>query len=195
MKNFLLGFLLFLIPYVSSAQTLSAQSFITKFLTFSNRVLIPFALGIAFLFFLINVIRFFVVNGAEEEGRKNAKNLAIYSVLAFVVLIVFWGVINLLAGSTTLNGQTAPTPDYVQKNEGNANRNRGNSTGAGEAAAPTTPGTAGTPTTPSTGGGTDGQPENLLPPGFGGGPEVVPIDPCDNGGGFTSDGVPCRGIY
>jgi hypothetical protein len=183
-----------ILPTIAFAHTLSAQSLITKFLTFSNRVLIPFALALAFLFFLINVIRFFVINGAEEDGRKNAKNLALYSVLAFVVLIVFWGIINLLAGSTTLNGKTAPTPDYVQKNEGGSTPGGRSTTatpGATTPTTPTTPSGGGTTPTPPTGGS---QPIDLLPPGFGGGPEVVPIDDCDNGRGLDPSGNPC-GIY
>jgi hypothetical protein len=105
------------LPSIALAQTLSAQGLIGKFLAFSNSTLIPFALGIAFLLFLINVIRFFVIQGAEEDGRENAKNLAIYSVLAFVTLIIFWGVVNLLAGSIGLGGKSAPTPDYVKMND------------------------------------------------------------------------------
>jgi hypothetical protein len=106
-----------ILPSIALAQTLSAQALLGKFLAFSNSTLIPFALGIAFLLFLINAIRFFVIQGAEEDGRKNAKNLAIYSVLAFVTLIIFWGVVNLLAGSLGLRGQSAPTPDYVKMND------------------------------------------------------------------------------
>lgn len=104
-------------PFFVSAQALSAQGMLTSFLTFSNRVLIPFALAIAFLLFLINVMRFFVIHGADEKGHENARNLALYSVLAFVVLIIFWGVVNLLAGSLPFSGKTAPTPDYLERND------------------------------------------------------------------------------
>lgn len=103
-------------PLFASAQTLSAQSFIGGFLAYVNTYFLPFLFGFAFLFFVINAIRFFVINGSNEDGRKNAKNLAIYGVLAFVVLIVFWGVVNLLASSIGLSSGSAPTPDYLQKN-------------------------------------------------------------------------------
>lgn len=118
MKKFLYIISLFpILPTVALAQTLSAQGFIKGFLAFSNKTLIPALIGIAFLLFVINVIRFFVIQGGEEDGRKNAKNLAVYSVLAFVILIVFWGVVNLLAGSLGFNTATSPTPDYLQKND------------------------------------------------------------------------------
>ncbi len=104
-----------ILPTIALAQTLSAQGFIKSFLNFSNKTLIPALLGIAFLLFAVNVIRFFVIQGGEEDGRKNAKNLAIYSVLAFVVLIVFWGLVNLFSSSLGLSGNDALTPDYLEK--------------------------------------------------------------------------------
>jgi heme/copper-type cytochrome/quinol oxidase subunit 4 len=112
-----LGISLFLaLPFFVSAQGLSAQGFIASFLTFSSKVLIPFLLGIAFLFFVFNVIRFFVVGGGNEDSRENARNLATYGVLAFVIIVVFWGVVNLLSNSLGFGGANVPTPDYLQKN-------------------------------------------------------------------------------
>ncbi len=103
-----------IVPTMALAQSYSAQGFITQFLAFANDTLIPVLIGIAFLFFTINVIRFFVIDGTTDDGRENAKNLAIYSVLAFVVLIVFWGVVNLFSNSLPFKGKTAPTPDYLK---------------------------------------------------------------------------------
>lgn len=107
-----------ILPTIALAQTLSAQGFIAGFLAFTNSVLIPFLLGFAFLFFVFNAFRFFIVNGSNEEGQKNAKNLAVYGVLAFVVLVVFWGVVNLLASSAGFSKGQQPTPDYVENNGG-----------------------------------------------------------------------------
>ena len=67
-----------------------------------------------FLFLIINVIRYFVIGGNNDEGKEKAKNLALYSVLAFTVIIVFWGFINLIASSIGLDGKDAPPSDYVQ---------------------------------------------------------------------------------
>lgn len=118
MKKVLVFVSLFpILPTIALAQTLSAQGFIAGFLLYTNKVFIPSLIGIAFLLFVINVIRFFVIQGGEEEGRKNAKNLAVYSVLAFVVLIVFWGVVNLFANSLGFNKTNSPTPDYLKIND------------------------------------------------------------------------------
>jgi len=101
-----------LLPVVASAA--SVQETIGHVLTFSNQTLIPFLLGIAFLFVVINIIRFFVIGGASEDGQKKGKSLALYGVLAFVFIVIFWGAVNFLSNSIGLGGEKAPTPDYME---------------------------------------------------------------------------------
>ena len=82
---------------------------------FGNRVVIPFLIGIGFLFLVINVFRYFIVGGSTDDGQKKAKNLALYSVAAMVLLVVFWGIVNIVANSLGLGYEKAPTPDYVEE--------------------------------------------------------------------------------
>lgn len=103
---------IFLLPLITHAQTL--QVFLANFLVFTNGYLIPFLLGVAFLFFIINVVRFFVIGSTSEEGRDKAKALAIYGVAAFVFIVIFWGLINLFVFSFGFNNTPAPAQDYVE---------------------------------------------------------------------------------
>lgn len=98
------------LPALASAQTL--QKLFADIPTFIDIVLIPFLFGIAFLIFVINAIRFFVIGGSNEDGRKNAKTLVIYSIAAFVFLIIFWGIVNMLSSSAGFSGETQPCTDY-----------------------------------------------------------------------------------
>ncbi len=83
-------------------------------LGFFNEYLIPFLLGIAFLIFVWNAIKFFVINGATDEGRENAKNLALYSIAAFVFILSFWGIVNILTDGIGLdNCGNDIVPDYL----------------------------------------------------------------------------------
>ncbi len=102
------------VPAIASAQSL--QSSLVSFVTFLDQYVIPFLLSIGFLFFAINVIRFFVIEGHDEDGREKAKSLAIYSVAAFVLIVIFWGLVNLFADSTNLNGCKQPMFDYQEYN-------------------------------------------------------------------------------
>ena len=71
-------------------------------LTFSNDILIPFILGIGFLVFVWGMFRYFIAGGANDESKESGKSLMVYATLGFVLIIVFWGVVNLLANSTGL---------------------------------------------------------------------------------------------
>lgn len=86
------------------------EQYVSNFVTFVNNLVIPFLIGLAFLFFVINAFRFFVVGGANADGREKARSLAVYGILAFVLIIVFWGIINLLSSSLGLERLASTTP-------------------------------------------------------------------------------------
>jgi hypothetical protein len=113
MKRYLIATLL-LLPSVSFAAP-NLLTALQNLVIVLGDVVVPFLFGVAFLFFCINVFRFFVLEGHSEEGRKKAKDLAIYSVAAAVFLIIFWGIINLLVESSGVQGQDQPCPDYIQQ--------------------------------------------------------------------------------
>ena len=71
-------------------------------LLFTNNVLIPFILGIGFLVFVYGMFQYFIAGGANDEKKEKGKSLAVYAVLGFVLVVIFWGIINLIATSTGL---------------------------------------------------------------------------------------------
>jgi len=106
--------LLLLVPTMALAQTnASLQNLFKGILLFIDSILIPFLFGIAFLFFIINVIRYFVAGAGNKDAQETAKNVAVYSVAAFVFLIIFWGLVNLLVNSTGLQNCRSGTSDYI----------------------------------------------------------------------------------
>lgn len=109
-------FVLLIFPFLTNAASL--QEGIKNIIGFINTILFPFLIGIGFLFVVINAIRYFVIEGTTDDGKKKAKNLAIYGVLAFVVIIIFWGTVNLLAKSIGLSDDTGPEIDYIKEYKG-----------------------------------------------------------------------------
>lgn len=105
-----LAFIL-LIPSLTYAQ--SVQGLLVGILGFINNTLIPFILGIAFLIFLINIVRFFIIGGNNTEGQENARSLALYGIGAFVLILSLWGLVNFLADGFGFNNEEAPTADYI----------------------------------------------------------------------------------
>ena len=78
------------------------QRLLENILEFINAVLIPFIIGIGFLVFVWGMFRYFIAGGADEGKREEGKNLMIYATLGFVLIVIFWGIVNLLASSTGL---------------------------------------------------------------------------------------------
>ena len=100
------------LPNVSSAQLATSgnagpfQDLLVNILEFSNTTLIPFIIGIGFLFFVWGMFQYFIAGGANEESKQKGKSLMINATIGFVVIIIFFGIINLLTNSTGLEGET-----------------------------------------------------------------------------------------
>ena len=110
-KTYLVGATLFALPVVTSAQGFASDGgtfgeFLRNILTFSNNVLIPFIIGIGFLVFVWGMFRYFIAGGANDEAKEQGRSLMVYATLGFVLIIVFWGIINLISSSTGYAGST-----------------------------------------------------------------------------------------
>jgi succinate dehydrogenase/fumarate reductase cytochrome b subunit len=110
-KTFLASLFIFILPLVTNAAN-GIQTFLLNFMVFLNDTIVPFLMGIALLFFIVNVVRYFIIGSTNEDGREKAKALAVYGVSAFVSIVIFWGIINMFASSIGLDGYTQPKPDY-----------------------------------------------------------------------------------
>lgn len=105
---------LFLLPIVTMAQGAGLASgagdggplgqLLAGILAFTDTVLIPFIIGIGFLLFVWGIFLYFIAGGANDEKKEKGKSLMIYAILGFVLIFVFWGIINLLALTTGLEG-------------------------------------------------------------------------------------------
>ncbi len=99
-----------------SAGSNGLQNVIPAMLGFIDSYLIPFLLGIAFLVFVWNAIKFFVMEGDSEDGHANAKNLALYSIAAFVFILSFWGIVNIISNGIGFdNCNNDIVPDYLSE--------------------------------------------------------------------------------
>jgi len=82
------------------------EQLLRNILEFTNGVLIPFIIGIGFLVFVWGMFRYFIAGGANDEAKASGKSLMIYATLGFVLIIVFWGIINLISGSLFSDSDT-----------------------------------------------------------------------------------------
>ncbi len=60
--------------------------------------LIPLLIGIALIYFIIGVIKY-VSAGAEEDKRKEARNVMIYGIIGLFVIVAVWGLVKIVAST------------------------------------------------------------------------------------------------
>ncbi len=103
---------LFAIPLVSSAAAINnvsdAGSFIINTI---NNVLVPVLFAIAFIVFLWGAFNVFILGSQSEETKEKGKNLMLYGLIGFFVMVSIWGLVNILTSSVQTNntGPTVPT--------------------------------------------------------------------------------------
>ena len=73
-----------------------------------NGVLIPLIFAISFITFLWGIYRHFISQGDSEDGQKKGRQLILYGLIGFVVMVSLWGLVNVVASTFGLTGQTAP---------------------------------------------------------------------------------------
>ncbi len=126
MKNFLYGLLAAVIvalPAITQAQNggiaqgqTTASSlgvFMTNVLNFINTVLIPFILAIGFLVFVWGVFKYFILGGANDEAKESGKSLIMYAIGGFVVILAFWGIVNIISNGIGLESRLDSTPNVI----------------------------------------------------------------------------------
>ena len=110
--HFLGALSLLIIPSVTYAQTVQVMA--GALIGFLMSIAVPFLLAVAFLFFVVNVIRYFIIETDDVSKRANAKNLALYGVMAFVIILIFFGLVSLFIDFIGLGGADPITPDYIK---------------------------------------------------------------------------------
>lgn len=87
-------------PVVAAASTPTTfKGLVNVFLQFFAFILIPFILGIIFLFFVWKVIDSWVINAGDENKRSEGKAYVLAAIAMMVLIFSFWGIINILSRS------------------------------------------------------------------------------------------------
>jgi hypothetical protein len=103
MKNIgvsvLASFMVFM-PAIALAQGEFGEisTFIGKISTFINGTLIPLVFGVALLVFIWGIFKYFILGGGDEGKREEGKQLMLYAIVGFVVMVSVFGIVNLIAG-------------------------------------------------------------------------------------------------
>ena len=104
----------FTLPLVSLAAINNVSDVGSFIINTINNVIVPVLFAIAFIFFLWGAFNTFIL-GANSDGVKDkGKNLMLYSLIGFFVMVSIWGLVNILTGTIRFGDNTGPaggTPD------------------------------------------------------------------------------------
>jgi hypothetical protein len=59
--------------------------------------LVYIVIGIAVILFFWGVIKYVIVGSANEEGRRDARNLIVYGIIGLFIMVAIWGLVYFLA--------------------------------------------------------------------------------------------------
>jgi hypothetical protein len=80
-----------------------------------NGAIIPLLFALAVVFFLVNILRYFFIQGGEE-GQEKGKKAILYGLIGLFVLFSIWGIVNLLLATLNsfITGSGATTTPAAQ---------------------------------------------------------------------------------
>ena len=103
-----------LLPVFSLAQSGPQKGFggigriVEVTLNFINYYLIPAVFAIAFIVFIWGIFKYFIMGGANEGDQEKGKQLAMWGILGFVIIVSVWGLVNVIADGLGFSGSNAP---------------------------------------------------------------------------------------
>lgn len=93
------------------------DGFFVRLNGFVSNVLIPFFFTLALAVFIYGMYRWFIQGGGNETDREKGKQLALWAVAGFVLMVSIWGIVILIATGLGFTGgqvdQYLPVPPTV----------------------------------------------------------------------------------
>ena len=73
-----------------------------------NNVLVPLIFAIAFIVFLYGIAKAYIFSHGDPEEVSKGHKLVLWGIIAFVIMISIWGLVNVVANTFGLGGYYAP---------------------------------------------------------------------------------------
>lgn len=102
----LTAFALPLVSFASIDNLPGAGSFIINLI---NTVLVPVLFAVAFIVFLWGAFETFILGANSEEVKEKGKNLMLWGLIGFFVMVSIWGLVNILTGSVQFGNDKQST--------------------------------------------------------------------------------------
>jgi len=98
------------LPVIALAQTVDnlsdAGSLIINII---NNILVPVLFAVAFIVFLYGAFKTFILGANSEEVKEEGKNLMLWGLIGFFVMVSIWGLVNILTGTISFGNTSGPS--------------------------------------------------------------------------------------
>lgn len=72
------------------------KTLVTSLVNILNTYIVPTIFALIFLAFVWGAAKYFIIEGADESAREKGRQLMLWGVIAIVVLVGLWGIVNIL---------------------------------------------------------------------------------------------------
>ena len=94
------------LPLVSFAAVNNISDVGTFIINTINNVLVPVIFAIAFIVFLWGAFSAFILGHNSEDAKERGKNLMLWGLIGFFVMVSVWGLVNILTGTISFGNNT-----------------------------------------------------------------------------------------
>jgi hypothetical protein len=108
----------FALPLVSLAAVTNLSDAGAFMINIINNILVPVIFAIAFIVFVWGAFDTFILGANSEEVKEKGKNLMLWGLIGFFVMVSVWGLVNILTGTVTFGNNTNVTPPHAGVNIG-----------------------------------------------------------------------------
>lgn len=74
-----------------------------------NNILVPVLFAIAFIVFLWGAFETFIIGANNEDVKEKGRNLMLWGLIGFFVMVSLWGLVNILTNTVTFTSGNAVT--------------------------------------------------------------------------------------
>lgn len=104
-----LAFSVFALPLVSSAAINNVSDIGSFIINTINNVLVPVIFSVAFIVFLWGAFEVFILGANSEDAKVKGKNLMLWGLIGFFVMVSVWGLVNILTSTAGLGNTGGPS--------------------------------------------------------------------------------------
>jgi hypothetical protein len=100
----------FALPLVSSAAINNISDVGSFIINTINGILVPVIFAIAFIVFLWGAFETFILGASGgEDVKEKGKNLMLWGLIGFFVMVSVWGLVNILTGTFGFSNNSGPS--------------------------------------------------------------------------------------